>query len=105
MIDYKCTISNFGHDSVVKSSYLKKILVNEFGEGIGLHERPPKKVSEVVLDAASGWKYREAAFCSIGVNNQEFMKNVTEQIHNHVVKTNRVQWPPFVHELEKNKKT
>ena len=32
---------------------------------------------------------------------KNLMKNVAEQIHNHVVKTNPVQWPSFVHELEK----
>ena len=61
LIDYKRIISNFGHDSVVKSSYLKKILVKEFGEGIGFHERLPKNVSEVVFDAAAGGTYMEAA--------------------------------------------
>ena len=85
LIDYKRIISNFEHDSVVKSSYLKEILVKKFGEGIGFHERPPKNVSEVVFDAAAGGTYMEAELCSIGINNQEFMKNVAEEKHNHVV--------------------
>ena len=37
--DYKRIISNHGHNSLVKSSYLKEILIKEYGQNIGFHER------------------------------------------------------------------
>ena len=46
--DYKRIISNHGHSSIVKSNYLKEILINEFVEDIGFHERIQKNASQLV---------------------------------------------------------
>jgi len=58
---YKRIISNHGHNSVVKSSYLKEILIKEFGEDIGFHECSQKNVSELVYDKTAVGTYVEAA--------------------------------------------
>lgn len=78
--------------------------MKEFGDEIEFHERLQKNASEVVFDTAAGGTYIEAALCSIGVSDQQLMKNVAEQIHKNVLETRTVQWPPFIHELEKKEK-
>ena len=41
--DYTRITSDYGHNSTVKSSFLKELLKNEFGEGIGFHQCNQKK--------------------------------------------------------------
>ena len=47
--DYKRIISNHGHNSLVKSSYLKEI--KEYGQNIGFHERTQKNVNWCMTQA------------------------------------------------------
>ena len=61
LVDYQRITSNYGHFSTVKSSYLKEILIKEFAEDIGFHERIQKNVSELVYDSRAAGTYLEAA--------------------------------------------
>jgi len=99
--DYKRIISNHGHNSVVKSSYLKEILVNEFGEDIGFHERIQKNVSELVYDTTAAGTYIEAAISSLGVSNDQLVMNVAARLKEQVIRTNTIPWLPYIHELER----
>jgi len=46
-------IFNHGHNSKVKSSYLKELLMKEFGESLGFHQCSQKNVSELVYDTTA----------------------------------------------------
>ena len=98
--DYKRIISNHGHNSEVKSSYLKEILTKEFGEGIGFHERIQKNVSELVYDTAGAGTYIEAAISSC-VSNDQLLMNVAARLKEQVIRTITIPWPPFIYDLER----
>lgn len=103
--DYTRIISNYGHTSIVRSSYLKMLLVNEFGDTIGFHERQQKNVSELVYDTTAGGTYIEAAISSLGVSNDQLIKNIASRIKQDVIGTDTVAWPPYILELEKEENT
>ena len=56
--DYKTIVGTYGFPTTgVKSSYMKEILLREFGVGIGFHVRAQKNQSEVVYDTTGGASY------------------------------------------------
>ena len=56
--DYKVIVSDYGYDvGDMKSSYLKQLLINEYGTEIGFKERQAKNQSEWVYDAKGGGDY------------------------------------------------
>ena len=99
--DYQRIISNHGHDTKVKSSYVKGILMKEFEEDIGFHKRSPKKESEVIFDRTAAATYAEAALSSLGISDDQLVKNVAVRLREQVEATNTVPWPPHVSELER----
>ena len=102
MKNYMRIISNYGHNSTVQSSYLKELLVKEFGESIGFHERNRKNVSELVYDTSAGAAYIEASISSLGVSNEQLILNVASRLKQQVLDTHNLPWPPYIHELERN---
>ena len=66
LMDYKRITSNYGYYSTVKSSFLKEILVKEFGDDIAFHDRSQKNASELVYDTRAAGSYLEAAMSSLG---------------------------------------
>ena len=99
--DYRRIISNYGHNSIVKSSYLKELLLKEFGESIGFHTRNQKNVSELVYDTTAGGTYIEAAISSLGVSNDQLAMSFAARLKEQVLSTDTVPWPPYIHELER----
>ena len=99
--DYKCIISDYGHNSTVKSSFLKELLINEFGEGIGFHQRNQKNVSELVYDTTASGTYIGAAINSLGVSSDQLAINFASRLIEKLLDTKVVSWPPFIYELEK----
>lgn len=99
--DYKRIISNHGHESKVKSSYVKDILIQEFEEDIGFHRRSQQNVSEVVYDRRAAGTYVEAALSSLGISDDQLVRNVAVRLRKQVKATNTVPWPPYVSELER----
>ena len=97
--DYNRIISNHGHNSIVKSSYLKEILIKEFGEDIGFHKRFQENVSQLVYDSTAAGIYIEAVISSLGVTNDQLAMNVVTQLKLEVIKTNPAPWRPYAHEL------
>jgi len=74
--DYMHIIFNYGHNSKVKSSYLKELLMKEFGESLGFHQCSQKHVSELVYDTTAGGTYIEAAISSLGVSNDQLTMHI-----------------------------
>lgn len=98
--DYKRITSNYGYYSTAKSSFLKETLIKEFGDDIAFHERRQKNASELVYDTRGAGSYLEAAISSLGVSDDQLVKNVAGRLRDQIIKTKTVPWPPYLHELE-----
>ena len=55
------------------SSYVKEVLINEYGDDIGVHERLEKNKSEFLYDTNGGSNYIEAAFNSFGITDEQLI--------------------------------
>jgi len=99
--DYQRILSNHGHNSIVKSSYLKDILISEFGDDIGFHERIQKNISELVYDKTAASTYIGAAISSFGISNDQLVMNVALRLKEQVMRTNTISWLPYIPELER----
>lgn len=99
--DYQRIISNHGHDTKIKSSYVKEILLKEFEEDIGFHKSSQQNVSEMVFDIRAAGSYVEAALSSLGISDDQLVKNVAVRLREQVKATNTLPWPPNVSELER----
>ena len=100
--DYSSLISQYGFPtSGVKSSYVKAILSCEFETKIGFQSRPQTNQSEMVYDTSGSGSYIEATLSSIGVSNEQLVRNVAERLRDDIKSIKRVPWPPRVEELEK----
>ena len=92
--DYTRTTSNFGYESIVKSSYIKDILMKEFTNDIGFHKSSHKK-------NRGADSYLEAAMSSLGVDTLALLRNISQHLNGEIKNTDTVPWPPYIHELEK----
>ena len=101
MLDYQNIVSTYEFPSSgIKSSYIKELLVREFGADIGFHARPHKNQSEVVYDIGGGVSYIEVAISSLGISNEQLVQNVASRLRDEVKSRTTVSWPPQVAELE-----
>lgn len=99
--DYKALLRNYGFDpSGKKSSNIKEMLQEEFGEKIGFHNRYRKNESALVYDTSAGGSYIEAAIYSLGVSDDQLLNNVARRIKEALVSIPGMAWPPSVEELE-----
>ena len=98
---YKNIMGTYGLPNLeVKSSYIKEILVHEFGDGIGFHAYPRKNQSEVVYDTSGSSSYIEAVISLLGIDNDQLIQNATKMLREEIGKTRILPWPPQVRELE-----
>ena len=84
----------------VKSSYVKEMLVREFGYGIGFHVSPRKNQSEVIYDTSGSSSYIEAVISLLGIDNDQLVQNVASMLRDEIRKARKLPWPPQVRELE-----
>ena len=99
--DYKSIISRYGFPTDgVKSSYIKNILSRKFQNNIGFHSRSQKNQSDLVYDTQGGGSYIEAAITSMGVSDEQLVRNVSKRIVGDVKAVGSIVWPPTVDELE-----
>ena len=98
--DYTTIKENYGQESIVKSSYIKTILKKEFGDKIGFYERPQASLSDIVYDKTTAGSYVEAAILSLGISDEELLKNVAKRLHENIMNTEVISWPPLVSDLE-----
>ena len=80
---------------------MKDILIQEFEEDIEFHRRSQQNVSEVVYDRRAAGTYVEAALSSLGISDDQLVRNVAVRLRKQVKATNTVPWPPYVSELER----
>ena len=99
--DYNTIISQYGYPvSGVKSSFIKDILIREFGNKIGFHFRQ-QNMSDLVYDTSGSGSYVEAALSSIGVSDEQLLCNVADRLRKDIKSVKLVPWPPRVEDLEK----
>ena len=104
--EYKNIMGTYGLPNLgVKSSYIKEILVHEFGEGIGFHAPPRKNQSEVVYDTSGSSSYVEAVISLLGIDNDQLIQNVARMLREEITKVRILPWPPQVRELEQEENT
>ena len=72
--EYVTLMSSIGHYSKVKSSYVKEILIKEFGDRIAFYKRPQRNLSDMVYDSQAAGTYVEAAILSLGITDEELIK-------------------------------
>jgi len=102
LCDYKRMISNYGHNAIVRSSYVKELLIREFGDDIGFYEKKQRNASELVYDKKAAGTYVEAALLSLGISDEQLLRNVASRIRDDTLKSDKINWPPSVVELEKD---
>ena len=74
--EYKSIMGTYGLPNLgIKSSYVKEMLMHEFGDGIGFHIPPRKNQSEVVYDTSGSSSYIEAVISLLGIDNDQLVQN------------------------------
>ena len=103
--DYIRIISNYGHDSNIKSNYVKQILIKEFGDNIAFYEQPQRNLSDIVYDNNAAGSYVEAALLSLGISDDQLLKNVASRLNKEIQNSKTMPWPAFIPDLEKTEKS
>ena len=103
--DYIRITSNYGHDSNIKSNYLKQMLIKEFGDCIAFYECPQQNLSDIVYDNNAAGSYVEAALLSLGISDDQLFKNVASRLNNDIHNSKTMPWPAFIPDLEKTEKS
>ena len=55
----------------LKSSHMKEVLIKEYIDDIGFHERPGKTKCEYVYDTKCGGSYVKAVFNSFSITDEK----------------------------------
>ena len=99
--DYKVIVSEYGYPvGNIKSSYVKQILINEYGSDIGFKERAEKNKSDWVYDCKGGGDYIQCAVKSMGISDAQLLKNAAPRLTKSINSVPTIAWPPTVEELE-----
>ncbi len=79
--DYKSIVGAYGLPILgVKSSYVKEMLMQEFGAGIGFYVSPQKNQSEAVYDTSGSGSYIEAAISLLGISTEQLLQTVASKV-------------------------
>ncbi len=100
LLDYNRMCTNFGFETVTKTSTLKTMLQDEFKEELGFHNRFHKNQSTIVYDASAGGTYIESAIYSWGISDEQLLNNVARRLREKITDDTAFSWPPHVDELE-----
>ena len=91
--EYRQIAREYGLDlGKLKSSYVKEVLINEYGDDIGFQERPEKNKSEFVYDTKGGGNYIEAAFNPFGITDEQLILNLVP--FKHIKEVPPLNWCP-----------
>ena len=97
-------MENYNHSAYgVNSSFLKTLLIREYGENIGFHVGYQKNKSEVVYDKRNGISYVEAAISCMGITDETLIKDCAKRLFGKVKEKNPVSRPPKISKLEEPK--
>ena len=62
--------------------------------------RSQKNVSELVYDNTAAGSYIEAALLSLGISDDQLLKNVATRVNCDIKQSETINWPPSIPELE-----
>ena len=95
--EYMTIMENYNHSAYgVKSSFLKTLLIREYGYSIGFHVRHQKNESEVVYDRRNSSSYVEAAISCMGITDETLIKGYAKRLVGKVKEKDPVSWPPKI---------
>ena len=98
--EYRQIAREYGFDvGKLKSSYVKEVLIKEYRDDIGFHERPEKNKSEFVYNTKGGGNYIEAAFDSFGITDEQLILNLAPRLSKHIKEVPLLNWCPTVEQL------
>eukprot|EP00794_Sanderia_malayensis_P008489 gene8489-9396_t len=103
MKDYNKLLDNFNYPECERTSYIKKILEDAFGDELGFHSRFQKNESTIVYDSKSGGTYIEAAINSWGIDKEHLLNNVARHLRDTLKNHPMQQWPPHSDRLKEEK--
>ena len=102
--EYVTIMENYNHIAYgVKSSFLKTLLICEYGDSIGFHVRHQKNESEVVYDKRNSSSYVEAAISCMVITDETLIKGYAKRLVKKVKERDPVFWPPTISQLEERK--
>ena len=97
--DYKQVSLEYGFSvGSMKTSYVKELLVEEYGESIGFHATS-RRSSEFVYDRKAGGSYIDAALNSFGISDEQLISNLAPRLLKHIIENTSVTWCPTVEQL------
>ena len=86
----------------VRGSFIKELLIREYGTLIGFRERKEKNKSELVYDAEGGGDYIDLALTSLGISDEQLLQKFSKRLGTNVKDTPHPPWPPRIDELEED---
>ena len=84
----------------VKSTYLKDLLICKYQDTIGFRDRTEMNKSEWVYDVRGGGDYIAAALSSLGISDEQLLRNLAPLLSEEIKETHDIPWPPRVDDLE-----
>ncbi len=99
MNDYNKLLDNFNYPECERTSYVKKILEDTFGDEQGFK----KYESTIVYDSNSGGAYIEAAINSCGIDMESLMNNGAGHLQDSFKNHPMQERPPHSNRLKEEK--
>ena len=100
LIDYKNIMFDLrGEEKDYRTSYIKSLLSDEFGEEIGFQNCFQKNESTLVYDKSNGSTFLESAVNSWGLNIEDILRNLACQINTEINRLPQMPWPPTVEKV------
>ena len=83
-----------------RTSIVKEMLENEFGNRIGFHMRSQVNQSWIVFDVSKGGNFIEAALNSWGISDDDLLYNLAQRMRKKSKSSRNFKWPPKSSDLE-----
>ena len=98
--EYITIMENYNHSAYeVKSSFLKTLLIREYGDSIGFHVQHQKNELEAVYGKRNSSSYVEAAISCMGITDETLTKGCAKGLVRKVKEEDPVSWPPKISQL------
>ena len=88
-----------GEDKQFKTSYIRNIISEEFGDQFSFHNRVHKNASTFVFDSSEGGSFLESAVNSWGLPIEELLRNVARRINESAKDIPQMPWPPSIYSV------
>ena len=83
-----------GEEKQYKTSYIRNIISEEFGDQIAFHDRLQRNASTFVFDSSEGGSFLESAVNSWGLPIEELLHNVARRVNESAKNIPHMPWPP-----------